>query len=77
MSGSRMGFNLWHKQGRKNLLFVCRCYHSIDWRLIFEDTFYPIICKFIGHKVYNAGTNSYIEWACERCHRYLLSKDEK
>ena len=52
-------------------------YHQRFWKLIknptklmFEDTFKPIICKIFGHIEYNLYEGS-PETACKRCHRFV------
>ena len=66
-----MGFDCTTALGRKNVAYVFknrRMGYKFDWRLIFEDTFMPIVCKFTGHNPYYTMNNG---TACQRCHKYL------
>ena len=50
-------------------------------KLMFEDTFMPIICKLIGHSLYITEIQDnpvkVTEWACRRCHRFINQKEAK
>ena len=72
MSASRMGFNLLSKAGLENFRF-CRKHkdYRIDWKYVWEDTIGPVVCRMLGHRPYNSGTQNHIEWACLRCHQYI------
>lgn len=77
MGCSRMGFNLVSKAGRRNLRTVLRHrkVYLLSWRLIFEDTFMPLVCFWLGHKEYNPDPhNTPLEFACRRCHQYLTRR---
>ena len=74
MGDCRMRFNLLTEIGRKNLMvtYQYRGYKR-EWRLIFDDTIMPFICKIAGHKPYNpnGGLEASPEMACFRCHQFL------
>lgn len=74
MGCSREGFNLLTESGRYH--FKRSRYKWHNRRLIFEDTFMPLVCGLIGHRIYDSnreGDRVYgpPEWACKRCHRYV------
>lgn len=68
MGACREGFNLFNKIQRQN--FFRR--KNKPWRLMFEDTFYPLICRLRGHAPYRPDKiNDPRQWACKRCHQWL------
>jgi hypothetical protein len=72
MGASRKGYNLFTRFGRKNFRQDIR---HIDWHLVVEDTFMPLVCAALGHIVYDAADpyermNGKAVYACRRCHTY-------
>lgn len=73
MGASRMGFDLLTAQGRENLGFVWkhrRAGYRLDWKLVFEDTLMPLVCRVGGHLIYDANRGGTPDYACWRCHTY-------
>jgi hypothetical protein len=48
----------------------------VNWRLVYEDSFMPMVCKLVGHKGYQPDPEwEPEEWACKRCHRFLPNRN--
>ena len=70
MGCSRMGYDLLSKQGIKNFMSRKR----VDYRLVFEDTIMPLICKIVGHVEYHDDLmHDPGQTACRRCHHFIKS----
>ncbi len=68
MGACREGFNLLNKFQRAN--FFSKKHKP--WALMFHDTFWPLVCRVIGHKPYRPDKIlEPKEWACKRCHTFL------
>lgn len=70
MSAEREGFDLFNPTCRANVRR--RKWKHIPWRLVFDDTFLPLICRVIGHDEYDCTDppERGQEFACRRCHHF-------
>lgn len=74
MGACRKGYRLYTRLGRRHFSEDFGFYRLRNWswlRLVFEDTFMPLVCKFIGHAPYIPDRNDPSESACRRCHSWL------
>lgn len=81
MGANRESFDLTTKYGRRAFwgkIINGRprfCLSRIPWKTAFEDTFTQFICKVVDHIPYDCSDNQdESEWACTRCHRYIIIK---
>ena len=72
MGTARKGFNLLHAGNLANVKSKWRKGWHIPWRLVFEDTVYPLVCRVIGHNEYDCSDPGHAgeEFACRRCHQF-------
>lgn len=69
----RQSFNIFNQP---KLLFSKYSWKGYNRKLMFEDSFMPIVCKIIGHNPYHP-TDCDSEIACKRCHKFISEQDLK
>lgn len=81
MGAGRMGFDLFTKQGWKNLGFVMkhRAYKA-PIKMVCSDTFKQVVCWVVGHDEYDSGCppqGHACDLACRRCCHFIGVQDQK
>ena len=71
MGACREGLNIFTRLGLAHFLQAWK-FKRIDWKITYEDTFYPIICFIVGHNPYKPDPKwEPKEVACRKCHQWL------